>query len=203
VTEAGEGPLVTSREGWHFDAELCAEKLRRRFEINSIEIFGISSDDELCVGAAGALLTYLDELQPGGSPHLARPKVERPGNFMPLDEMTRRNLELVESLRGGGTSPSMPDRLGPLWDFEDVDASEARLRAELAREESDVGRAEVLTQLARVHSLRDEFDACEGLLQQAETLGGGDELVGVRIELERGRKLRSSGDGAAAAPPRS
>ena len=94
----------------------------------------------------------------------------------------------------------MPDRLRPLWDFGDVDASEARLRAQLAREESDVGRAEVLTQLARVHSLRDEFDACEGLLQQAETLGGGDELVGVRIELERGRKLRSSGDGAAAAP---
>lgn len=94
----------------------------------------------------------------------------------------------------------MPDRLRPLWDFQDVDASEARLRAQLAREESDVGRAEVLTQLARVHSLRDEFDACEGLLQQAETLAAGDELVGIRIELERGRKLRSSGDGAAAAP---
>src|SRR6266511_4547180 len=42
------------------------------------------------------------ELQPGGIPHITRPKVERPGGTMPLDEMTRRNLELVESLRGGG-----------------------------------------------------------------------------------------------------
>jgi tetratricopeptide (TPR) repeat protein len=94
----------------------------------------------------------------------------------------------------------MPDRLRPLWDFEDIDASEARLRERLEREESDTGRAEVLTQLARVHSLRDEFDDCEAVLQQAESLAGDDGLVRVRVDLERGRKLRSSGDGAAAAP---
>ena len=93
----------------------------------------------------------------------------------------------------------MPDRLRPLWDFEDVAATERRLRAQLATEESAAGRAEVLTQLARVHSLRDEFDECEALLQEAEALSD-DPLVCVRIHLERGRKLRSSGDGAAAAP---
>jgi tetratricopeptide (TPR) repeat protein len=93
----------------------------------------------------------------------------------------------------------MPDRLRPLWDFEDVAATEARLREQLEREASDAGRAEVLTQLARVHSLRDEFDACEEQLRRAEALAGDDGLVGVRIDLERGRKLRSSGDGAAAA----
>lgn len=94
----------------------------------------------------------------------------------------------------------MPDRLRSLWDFQDVDASEARLREQLDREDPGPGRAEVLTQLARVHSLRDEFDACEELLQQAEALAGDDGLVRVRVDLERGRKLRSSGDGAAAAP---
>jgi tetratricopeptide (TPR) repeat protein len=94
----------------------------------------------------------------------------------------------------------MPDRLRPLWDFEDADGSAARLREQVDREESDAGRAEVLTQLARVHSLRDEFDECEKLLQQAESLAGDDGLVRVRVDLERGRKLRSSGDGAAAAP---
>jgi tetratricopeptide (TPR) repeat protein len=94
----------------------------------------------------------------------------------------------------------MPDRLRPLWDFEDVDASEARLREQLEREGSDVGRAEVLTQLARVHSLRDELDACEELLRQAESLAADDGLVRVRVDLERGRKLRSGGDGAEAVP---
>jgi tetratricopeptide (TPR) repeat protein len=93
----------------------------------------------------------------------------------------------------------MPDRLRPLWDFEDVEGTETRLREQLEREESGAGRAEVLTQLARVHSLRDEFDECEALLREAESLSSGG-LVGVRVGLERGRKLRSSGDGAAAAP---
>jgi tetratricopeptide (TPR) repeat protein len=92
------------------------------------------------------------------------------------------------------------DRLRPLWDFEDVGATESRLRAQLEREGSRAGRAEVLTQLARVHSLRDEFEECDALLQQAEALAGDDGLVRVRVDLERGRKLRSSGDGMAAAP---
>ena len=66
----------------------------------------------LAVRAAGALLRYLRELQPSGLRQLARPSVERPGGVMPLDEMTRRNLELVESLRGGveGTLLSVLDR---------------------------------------------------------------------------------------------
>jgi tetratricopeptide (TPR) repeat protein len=55
-----------------------------------------------------------------------------------------------------------------------------------------------LTQLARVQSLQDDFDGCEQLLLEAEALTDSG-VVGVRIDLERGRKLRSSGDGAAAA----
>ena len=66
--------------------------------------------DAAAVGAAGALLRYLRELQPAGVPHLARPMLERTGGTMPLDEMTRRNLELVESLRGGGDGEATPGR---------------------------------------------------------------------------------------------
>lgn len=93
----------------------------------------------------------------------------------------------------------MPDRLRPLWDFDDLDATGARLRRQLDAEESDEGRAEVLTQLGRVAGLRDDFDASEALLQEAEPLAG-DGVARVRVDLERGRKLRSSGDGAAAVP---
>ena len=93
----------------------------------------------------------------------------------------------------------MIDRLRPLWDFDDLAATEERLRAQLHEETSDSGRAEVLTQLARVQSLQDDFDGCEQLLQEAEALTDTG-VAGVRIDLERGRKLRSSGDGAAAAP---
>jgi tetratricopeptide (TPR) repeat protein len=93
----------------------------------------------------------------------------------------------------------VPDRLRPLWDFDDLHGTEVRLREQLEREESDAGRAEVLTQLARVCGLRDDFDGCEELLGEAEPLSG-DGVARVRVNLERGRKLRSSGDGAAAVP---
>ena len=102
-----EGPMVTEREGWEFDAELGRDQLTERFKVSSLESFGIEDGDRTAVGAAGALLRYLDELQPAGTPHLARPKMERSGGSMPLDEMTRRNLELVESMRGGEASGTL------------------------------------------------------------------------------------------------
>ena len=83
--------------------------------MTSLDGLGIAPDDAPAIGAAGALLRYLRELQPSGLPQLARPIIERPGGVMPLDEMTRRNLELVESLRGGGvegTLLSVLDRTG-------------------------------------------------------------------------------------------
>ena len=102
-----EGPMVTERESWEFDPELGRDQLTERFKVGSLESFGIEDGDRAAVGAAGALLRYLDELQPAGTPHLARPKMERSGGTMPLDEMTRRNLELVESLRGGEASGTL------------------------------------------------------------------------------------------------
>ncbi len=109
----GEGALVTERERWEFDSALASTEIARQFGVASIEGLGISEEDEPAVAAAGALMRYMNELQPGGMPHLSRPVIERPGGTMPLDEMTRRNLELVESLRGGdevGTLISVLDR---------------------------------------------------------------------------------------------
>jgi len=109
----GGGALVTERESWEFDANLAGTELARHFGIASIEGMGITDADAPALAAAGALMRYLHELQPGGIPHLTRPRVERPGGTMPLDEMTRRNLELVESLRGseeGGTLIGVLDR---------------------------------------------------------------------------------------------
>lgn len=83
----------------------------------------------------------------------------------------------------------MADRLRPLWDFDDLAASEERFRAQLEQETTDAGRAEVLTQLARVESLRGRFEACDELLDEAEALGGAE----ARVLLERGRCERSSG----------
>ena len=134
-----EGALVTEREAWEFDPALASGDIARHFGVASVEGLGIGEQDSVALSAAGALMRYMHELQPGGMPHLARPIIERPGGTMPLDEMTRRNLELIESLRGGdtgGTLLSVLDRtltpmgsrllrlwiLTPLTTCEEIDA---------------------------------------------------------------------------------
>jgi tetratricopeptide (TPR) repeat protein len=95
-------------------------------------------------------------------------------------------------------SPLVADRLRALWDFDDLDASQARFRARLAEEVSGEGRAEVLTQLARVEALRGRFDEADGLLDEARSLDAASLAVRARLDLERGRVRRSSGDPEAA-----
>ena len=94
----------------------------------------------------------------------------------------------------------MDDRLRPLWDFDDLDATEGRLRARLEAEKAEAGRAEVLTQLARVCGLRGDFGAGEALLDEAASLADTNPIVVARVDLERGRLRRSGGDPVAARP---
>lgn len=162
-----EGALVTEREPWEFDVALASSDLARHFGVASVEGLGVGEKDAPALAAAGALMRYMHELQPGGMPHLSRPMMERPGGIMPLDEMTRRNLELVESLRGGdtgGTLLSVLDRtltpmgsrllrqwiLTPLTNREKIDA---RLDAVAAFARDPIGREALRTALDGVRDI--------------------------------------------------
>ena len=94
----------------------------------------------------------------------------------------------------------MDDRLRSLWDFDDLAATEKRLREQLGHEATDERRAEVLTQLARVRGLHGDFDAGERLVNEAETTCGASQIALARVDLERGRLRRSSGNVEAALP---
>ena len=106
-TSALDGVLVTEREPWEFDEAIAREDLARHFIVHDLTGLGLEPQDGGAVAAAGALLRYLKEMQPAGVPQLARPTIARVGGSMPLDEMTRRNLELVDSLRGTDTSGTL------------------------------------------------------------------------------------------------
>ena len=94
----------------------------------------------------------------------------------------------------------MDDALRPLWDFDDLDATAARFETLLDDESADETRAEILTQLARVDGLRGVFEAGEARLAEAVALGPTSDAARARIDLERGRLRRSSGDGEGARP---
>ena len=99
--DALSGRLRTYRGDWIFDYASAADEMKRRYGIQSLEAFGFQREDRLLVQATGALLAYVAEIRPGGVGHLRRPQIVRRGSAMLLDEMTRRNLELVEPLRVG------------------------------------------------------------------------------------------------------
>jgi DNA mismatch repair protein MutS len=122
---ADDGVLRTVRERWEFDPDLAREELARRFGLATLDGLGMGPEDAPAIGAAGALLRYLTELQPSGLPHLARPFVRRSDAFLWLDEMTRRNLELVEPLRAGARGCTL---------LETIDATVTPMGARLLRQ---------------------------------------------------------------------
>ncbi len=106
-----DGVMRTERERWEFDPELAREELARRLQLASLDGLGVGVQDAPAIGAAGALLRYALELQPQGLPHLARPTVRRSDECCWIDEMTRRNLELVEPLRAGAKGVTLVETL--------------------------------------------------------------------------------------------
>jgi DNA mismatch repair protein MutS len=108
LAEGQTGPMAldagvptTVREDWIFDLVPAREEVERRYAVQGLEGFGFQSDDALLIRATGALLAYVGEIRPAGVDHLQPPRLLRRGGVMVLDEMTRRNLELVEPLRAG------------------------------------------------------------------------------------------------------
>jgi DNA mismatch repair protein MutS len=161
--------MRTAREAWEFDPELARDDLCRRFNLASLDGLGVGGDDAAAVGAAGALLRYLTELQPGGLPHLARPTIRRSSSFLWLDEMTRRNLELVEPLRAGARGATL---------LEALDATVTPMGARLLRQW-------LLSPLATTDAINARLDAVDVLTKDhrsRERLR--DALDGVR-DLER------------------
>jgi len=80
------------------------------------------------------------------------------------------------------------------WEYSDPAASEARFRAALPQATADE-RLELLTQIARTHSLRRQFGEAHALLDEVEPqLSGAGPAPRVRYLLERGRTFNSAGD---------
>ncbi len=86
---------------WHFDAERGARLLRELLGVTTLAAFGVDGEP-LLLAAAGALLAYAQDTQQAPLSHVTRIAVEHDSELVLLDAVSRRNLELTESLRGDG-----------------------------------------------------------------------------------------------------
>ena len=162
------GPwVVTEREAWRFAPDVAAETVKRLYRVRDVTGFGLEAEGTAhMLGAVGAVLGYLEEVRPGGTGHLKAPRVERSGRYLHLDEMTLRNLEVVETIRddSGATLLQVLDRtltpmgrrmlrrrlLAPLVDLPDIDA---RLEAVAELRESAGDRRAMRESLRHVQDL--------------------------------------------------
>ena len=97
---------VTVRPSWDFQPEQARKTLYDQFGTTTLSGFGID-DRAPEVQAAGALMAYLRETQKTALPHITRLVPYRRVDTMALDEMTRRSLELVRTLREGKRDGSL------------------------------------------------------------------------------------------------
>jgi DNA mismatch repair protein MutS len=89
----------TPLEDWLWQKKDCAELLLNHFGTQSLAGYGIERKDE-AVRAAGACLRYAQETQRAAAVHITGLTYFEPQDHLVLDNVTVRNLELVESLSG-------------------------------------------------------------------------------------------------------
>jgi DNA mismatch repair protein MutS len=109
-----EGTVPTRAvPAWQFDAAAAVRALAKHFGTRDLAAFGVD-DLDLGVGAAGALFAYAAATQQAALAHVRAIGVETGGEFVALDAATRRNLEIIETLRGepSPTLLSLLDRCG-------------------------------------------------------------------------------------------
>ncbi len=89
---------VYSLSPHYFDEENCRKGLMKHFRVNTLKGLGIE-DFPVGLIAAGALLQYLYETQKTSLAHFTHIYPYLTSKYMLLDSSTRRNLELIETLR--------------------------------------------------------------------------------------------------------
>ena len=140
------GATLTPIDDWLWQAEDCAAQLCEQFGALSLEGYGLEGKSE-AVRAAGACLRYAQETQRAAATHISDITYFEAQDHLVLDQVTVRNLELIESQAGANRGSSLLDVID-----ETVTGMGARLlRSWLLR--PSVRRGEIEARLTAVEEL--------------------------------------------------
>ncbi|MBA2368917.1 MAG: DNA mismatch repair protein MutS [Candidatus Protochlamydia sp.] len=92
--------LVNTQEEWHFEHQSAYDFLVQHFKVYNLDGFGLQGM-VAAINAAGALLRYLQDSLCLPIQHILEIRPYSTSQFMVLDRMTQRNLELTRSLQDG------------------------------------------------------------------------------------------------------
>lgn len=100
------GVSLTPVPDWRFELGYATSVLTGHFGVKTLDGFGLR-DLPYAVSAAGATLHYLQETQRGNLAQIAAVRPYSTASFMVLDQFTRRNLELTETVRSRQSKGSL------------------------------------------------------------------------------------------------
>jgi DNA mismatch repair protein MutS len=143
------GAHITPLQSYRFELGAARQALLDHFEVATLDGFGCAGKP-LAIQAAGAVLHYLRETQKGALSQVVSLSTYTTERYMTLDAATRRNLELVETIRERRTHGSL---LGVL-DLTLTPMGGRLLRARLAQPLLD--RAELEARLDEVQAFYDD-----------------------------------------------
>ena len=148
--------MVTQLPESAFARKNAKELLLHHFQVGSLTALGLQEQDKQ-VPAAGALLRYLSDTQKNDLSHMTQLTPYQGADTMYLDRMTRRNLELTESLRSGERRGSL------LWL---LDETSTAMGARMLRSWVEAP----LVNLERIAARLDAVEAFKGDLLTSEEL---------------------------------
>jgi DNA mismatch repair protein MutS len=161
-----QGCHLTPMQDWRFEFTTAEETLSSHFRVKTLDGFGLH-DKPHAIGAAGAVLAYLRNTQMNQLSQLSSIRLYSTDNFMVLDQFTRRNLELTETIRARKTKGSllgiidrtvtaMGARLLRSWISQpmlDIQRLNARLNAVEALTQDAILRAELTDALKSISDI--------------------------------------------------
>ncbi|MFH1021687.1 MAG: DNA mismatch repair protein MutS, partial [Pseudomonadota bacterium] len=102
--------FLTRRPAAGFHPETARQRLLEHFRVANLAGFGCE-ELKSGIGAAGALLLYLQETQKTALDHIERLTPIEFDHVLLMDDSSRRNLELTQTLSGGAREGSLLDTL--------------------------------------------------------------------------------------------
>ncbi len=140
-----------------FQSKNAKQYVQKQFQVQSLSSLGLDERDKRFI-AAGALLYYLNDTQRNSLCHITKLSIYQGAQTMFLDRMTRRNLELTESLRTGQRRGSL------LWL---LDKTHTAMGARLLRSWVE----SPMIDLGSIQSRLDAVEAFCGRYMEAEEIG--------------------------------
>ncbi len=163
--------MITALDNHYFDEDICRDTLMRHFHVGTLSGLGLE-DDKIGLVSAGAAMRYLLETQKTSLAHITKITPYRSGKYMIIDTSTRRNLELLETLREKQKRGSL------LWV---LDKTKTAMGARLLRsfiEQPLIEKAEIVKRQDAVAELNDAYITREELIEYLNPIYDLERLIG-------------------------